>query len=245
MSQRSILNAVVAVVIAALAATLTLAYVAGARVIDANRQLLDSRERMEALQRVLSDIKDAETGERGYLLTGDAKYLAPFANGVANVKRDLDDIDRRSFPPRDAATLRLIVINKLTEIAATIDVRRTRGLAAEITVVDTDYGKHLMDAIRKLVAQMTAVQEQAALAAFNHTDHLTQQRDLIFTIVALLNLAILFWAYRAIRRESDQREAARFDLQQQKELLEVTLASIGDAVIITDTAARITSLNRV
>ena len=61
----------------------------------------------------------------------------------------------------------------------------------------------------------------------------------------LLGLGILNWSYRFLKHESAVREAIGVELQRQKDLLEVTLSSIGDAVIVTDNHARITFLNHV
>jgi PAS domain S-box-containing protein len=61
--------------------------------------------------------------------------------------------------------------------------------------------------------------------------------------VGLLNLAFISWAYRRISREVAQREMAVLQTRRDKELLAITLASIGDAVIVTDAEGRVTYLN--
>src|SRR5262249_44397355 len=61
----------------------------------------------------------------------------------------------------------------------------------------------------------------------------------------LLNVAVLIWSYRRISGESAARDRAALEVSRQKELLNVTLASIADAVIVTDLDGRITFLNQI
>ncbi|MBV8138758.1 MAG: PAS domain S-box protein [Deltaproteobacteria bacterium] len=74
--------------------------------------------------------------------------------------------------------------------------------------------------------------------------NLLYYRNLIIALSTVLNLAVLLWSYRRISRESAARERAALEVSQQKELLDVTLASIGDAVMVTDVDGRITYLNQ-
>jgi len=71
----------------------------------------------------------------------------------------------------------------------------------------------------------------------------TNLRSTVIALAALANLAFLYWAFRRVRHAVAAREAAAAQLRTQKELLEVTLASIGDAVIVSDVHARITFMN--
>ncbi len=70
-------------------------------------------------------------------------------------------------------------------------------------------------------------------------------RTLVFVITGLINLAFLYWAYRRISTEVARRQTIANEVREQKELLSVTLASIGDGVIVTDEKARITFMNNV
>jgi len=68
---------------------------------------------------------------------------------------------------------------------------------------------------------------------------------LLFGAVVMMNLGFLAWAYFRIRREIELREAAALEAYRQRELLQVTLSSIGDGVIVTDALGKITFLNKV
>ena len=145
----------------------------------------------------------------------------------------------------DVATLSQLVNAKLTELQQTIQLRRAHGLAPALALVETDVGKNTMDSIRVLITRMTTQQELALANANRRAVTLVYWRNLIAAFSTVLNLAVLLWAYRRIRDESARQERAALEVLRQKELLDVTFASIGDALIVTDIAGKITFLNEV
>ena len=116
--------------------------------------------RITAIETILSDLKDAETGQRGYVLTGRDPYLAPFLTA----SRELPDETRRlSAGAVDDPSLRegaeqlgAIVSDKLTELRAVIAARRTQGFDAALRMVENGRGKALMDQARSLATDMEA-----------------------------------------------------------------------------------------
>lgn len=226
-------------------------YLLGSIAITANHEAIRDHARIERLADTLSVLKDAETGQRGFLLTGDEQYLAPYERALAEIKTDLQHLQHiseksggQAITRDDLASLTRLIDGKLDELRETIALRRTRGLAAALAVVNTDRGKHLMDSVRMQIAAIIS-REDSALAASNaRAESLEFYRDIIFAALAVLTLAILAWAYRQIRAEMERREAARRETERQKDLFEVTLASIGDAVMVTDTKARVTFMNQ-
>jgi signal transduction histidine kinase/CheY-like chemotaxis protein/CHASE3 domain sensor protein len=125
---------------------------------DDSQKLVHSQEVISALDGLLSDAQDAETGQRGYLLTFNESYLEPYNDALAAIPRQLDDIVRLTSdnPAQQAriAPLRQHVEGKLTELKRTIDLRRSQSLDAAIAMVNTNRGKVEMDAIRVDLAAM-------------------------------------------------------------------------------------------
>ncbi len=215
----------------------------------AEKDVADEQAIISDLQRCLSTMKDAETGQRGYLLTEDESYLTPNLDAKAHIQEDLADLDRwvgaglLDAPAvkryRDLATA------KLLELDATIDAKRAKGVDAAVAIVRTDRGKQIMDKLRDLNDQLLAQSAERLTE-----DARTEQRfsstsmRLLWSVVAV-NLGFLAWAYSRIRREIGLREAAALETYRQRELLQVTLASIGDGVIVTDAGGKITFLNKV
>ena len=106
---------------------------------------------------LLSELKDAETGQRGYLITGDDSYLAPYQSALGAIKATLDDVRKLTSDNPDQqrrlAAISPVIDAKLAELKQTIDLRRTEGLDAAAKVVVTNAGKTDMDQIRALVAE--------------------------------------------------------------------------------------------
>jgi CheY-like chemotaxis protein/signal transduction histidine kinase/CHASE3 domain sensor protein len=122
------------------------------------QQITHSHNVLTALDDVLSLAKDAETGQRGYLITGDETYLEPHTAAVARINERLNDIERLT---RDNAaqqdripSLRARINAKLSELEETIKLRRTKGFEAALAIVVTDRGKGAMDAIRARADEM-------------------------------------------------------------------------------------------
>ena len=123
-------------------------------------QGLHARTRLLATTELISRLKDAETGQRGYLLTGSDEYLAPYYSATAAIPGLLDQVTEAADPDpqlkEDARLLRQYSEEKLAELASTISVRRDKGFDAALEIVRTNQGRVTMDSIRTLGAQMVS-----------------------------------------------------------------------------------------
>jgi signal transduction histidine kinase/CheY-like chemotaxis protein/CHASE3 domain sensor protein len=128
---------------------------------DDNQQIVHSHAVITSLDALLSTAQDAETGQRGYVLTGDEKYLAPYKNALAEIGPDIEAITTltQDNPTQQARipSLRRHIDAKLAELKETVDLRRAKGQEAALAVVTTDRGKLEMDAIR---AQLKIMQQE-------------------------------------------------------------------------------------
>ena len=216
--------------------------------IEADKDVLSQHIIIGELQDSLSTLKDAESGQRGYLLTGDEKYLEPYDRAVERIHQEEGTLHARvlagELSDGDMSRLQKLIDHKLAELKETITLRRTQGLPATLEVVKTDAGQRMMEAIRLQVEQMMTEQESILGRAHKKAVTLLYYRNLIIALSTVLNLAVLLWSYWRISTESAARERAALEVSQQKELLDVTLASIGDAVLVTDIDGRITYLNQ-
>ena len=131
--------------------------------IEADKDVLSQHMIIGELQDGLSTVKDAETGQRGYLLTGDEKYLEPYVQAVARIHQEEGTLHKRvlagELSDGDMSRLQKLIDQKLAELKETIDLRRTQGLPAAVEVVKTDAGQRTMEAIRLQVEQMMTEQE--------------------------------------------------------------------------------------
>ena len=125
-------------------------------------------EVLQQLESILSLVKDAETGQRGFLLTGEDTYLEP----NINAKAQLPDAFRKArqlvaedqVQQQRLRAFELAINEKLSELDRIIALRRKGDVAAAIAAVRTDRGQVSMDRIRTMATTMEAT-ERTALAA--------------------------------------------------------------------------------
>ncbi|HXE46847.1 MAG TPA: CHASE3 domain-containing protein [Ramlibacter sp.] len=134
---------------------------------DALDKIAEATRTRASLNRVLQLTLDAETGSRGYLLTGDARYLEPYNAAVAGLGQQLDALRLIYTPSADEFTtlaqLTRNVQRKLAEMDLSVRMRKQGNEDAWKFVLMTDVGKEHMDAIRneatKLINTATARME--------------------------------------------------------------------------------------
>ena len=117
-----------------------------------------SVEVLNAIDSLLAALLDCETGQRGYLLTGDDNYLAPYRDGLAAIDKALATADRLTAENQRqhgrVAAIKTLVADKLDELKETIRLRKEKGLEPALAIVKTDRGKKVADQIRALVREM-------------------------------------------------------------------------------------------
>jgi signal transduction histidine kinase/DNA-binding response OmpR family regulator/CHASE3 domain sensor protein len=123
-----------------------------------NQRIVHSHQVLVALDALFSTTQDAETGQRGYLLTGNDRYLEPYENAVETAEPRLETVASltRDNPTQQAniAQLKRHIDAKLAELKETIDLHKSAGAQAALDVVNSDRGKLEMDAIRTQIEVM-------------------------------------------------------------------------------------------
>jgi PAS domain S-box-containing protein len=212
--------------------------------------LAHTHEVLETLAQVLSGVKDAETGTRGYVITGTDSYLVPFADARASVDERIEKFAALTTdnPVQQAQLpeLRRLVGDELNELEKIVAARTPPGTAqAAGKLVASDRGKETMDALRKLVDQMRDHERQLLADRQEKNDAAFRSAVSGAVFAAALGLAALgafVWLLSVHLRSRSRSEAA---IHEQREWFRTTLASIGDAVIATGVDGRIAYVNPV
>jgi signal transduction histidine kinase/ActR/RegA family two-component response regulator len=171
---------------------------------------------LEEMNETLGALRDAETGQRGYLLTGRAAYLQPYYDGRARVTQHLEQLRilTAADPIRGprVRSLRQAVEAKLDELAGTITRYRSDGPQAALGMVLTNQGNDLMIRIRRLAVELTNQERQTRAihraAATASSGRASVMIGLTSVIAALLLLITLSQIARATGAERDARERA-------------------------------------
>lgn len=168
---------------------------------------------------VLSDLKDAETGQRGFILTGDEAYLAPYTKALTALAADTSALrlltSDNPVEQRRLDELAPLVSTRLGELDSSMTIRRTQGLPAAVARLQTDRGKNAMDAIRALMATMETTER--ALLATRSVEEERHAKIVTFvlvggTLVTFL-IAILLNGMLTNYAKSQTEAARELDLQ--------------------------------
>jgi PAS domain S-box-containing protein len=213
------------------------------RLVDGKTEIGKSRRILLELTETLSAVKDAETGQRGYLLTGDDSYLAPYNDANTSLDAHLRQLTALTLNN----SIREVRVNhfadlirqKLAELNKMVVLAQTGHAAEALDAVKTGVGKSLMEQIRTAAADMTATENDTLTRNMDEFDRDTQERSLSLLAISVAGLGSIGLMYLLIRRDY----ALNAETARQHELLAVTLRSIGDAVISTDEHGRITFMN--
>jgi CheY-like chemotaxis protein/CHASE3 domain sensor protein len=153
------LLAVVAVVIIAL-----LSYQSLRQTMSTGADLTQSIQVLGRLEALLSTLKDAETGQRGFLLTGEESYLTPYTDAKDALPDDLKILhallDDRPEQRRRLDALESLAKLKMTELESTVTARRAGKVDAALAIVHTDRGKIYMDRIRSAAEDMEGAERE-------------------------------------------------------------------------------------
>ena len=127
---------------------------------DAVEQLAQGLTTRSDVNKLLQSMLDAETGQRGYLLTGNETYLEPYDKAVATVQKNLDRL-RMQFmaSPEDMQEFALLsrqISRKLAEMELSLRLRRQGNEDAWKFILHTDVGKEHMEAIRQHAQELIA-----------------------------------------------------------------------------------------
>lgn len=230
-----------------LGASLLFTYLVGLATIETNRKVSAARAVLQHLEQIISTLRDAETAQRGYLLTGDEAALGAYRSALAQVLKEeanLREVATSGQLPAAAVNGALrLAEEKVTELEQSVQIRRDSALEPALALVRAAGGKATMERMRNAIDQMANAQRSQIKEDLRQANRADRWRTGIFVLTIAFNLAFIAWAYRRVIREVNLREAAAQESGHQKELLATTLASIGDGVIASDTQGQITFLN--
>jgi CHASE3 domain sensor protein len=184
---------------------------------ESQQNLSLAQGRLRELQEIFSLVKDAETGQRGYLLTGKARYLEPYRTAIAQMPSRISQLRRSTQDsPQQQDRLRRLepaIAQKLAELRETIKLRQTPGVESEkaaLALVQTDRGQQLMETIRRQVKPLEAEQNRLIATRSQELSDRFAQTWLTLAFlhgwIGLILVLTLGWIWRD---RSAQRPAAQ------------------------------------
>jgi len=192
-----------------------------------------------AIDRLRIHLLDAETGQRGYLLTADPAYLLPYNEARTHLTEDLDALEalvaENAVQVNQLVTVRRLVKEELDALETPIDARRSGGLEAALPIVMTHAGKIAMDTVR---AALDGMLEEEARVRRMRMGGLAQHQRAIrlgFFAEASLNLLLVTLGAIFLGRELRRHGRERLALQERGKTLEAQ---------VRERTAQLTELSR-
>ncbi|MEH2456843.1 GAF domain-containing protein [Nostoc sp.] len=218
------------------------------RVSTNNRSIVkNSYKKIKSLDEVLCQIKDAETGQSSYILSGEKIYLKPYQSALANVNQEIVKLKSLTADQpnqqKQIATLESLITAKLSELKQTIDLRENKGLDAALQVLVRNDQQNLMDDIRKVINEIEN-EEREWLQQQSHAANGDRKTILTLAIAISLSFIVLSVVYYFIYREVIERKKTEEALNQERNFISVVLDTVGALVIVFDSQGQIVRFNQ-
>jgi CheY-like chemotaxis protein/signal transduction histidine kinase/CHASE3 domain sensor protein len=174
---------------------------------DSARRVTHTLEVVEQLQGLLSTLQDAETGQRGFLLTGHEDYVVPYTNAKAALAGEFKNAHRLLVgnveQQQRLDTLERVSADKMEELDKTVALRRVGDAAGALAMVRTNRGKEAMERARATIAEMQR-DERGALAA-RQAEWLNVASVSSVVVLGGSGLLLVLVAVAALRTSRDYR----------------------------------------
>ena len=189
----------------------------------------------EKLQAILMDVTQAETGQRGYILTGQEKDLVPYRAGLAQVARDMSDFrNLTSDNPKQQEAIRLLdplVTARLAGLEGRLYLGRSGGLAGGAeAAAKLNSGEGLMDEVRARISEMRQTEDQLLVSRLNAAAAGGRKMKAVIAIGNVLAFLILLAAGFLVHREALRRNLAERQLKQAYGHLEQRTSELSYAI---------------
>lgn len=180
--------------------------------------VLHTHQVLEELAAVSSDLVDAETNQRGFILTGDTFYLPAYQSAVGRVQNDLKHL--RQLTADNPAQIRALDLleplaaTRLAEMAGAIAVRKQQGLLRGSAAVRANTAKQSMDQIRTQLTRMKQTEQQLLAQRLDAASRSSRETKIVILFGDALAFFLLLAAGLFIHREMVKRNMAEHDLRE-------------------------------
>lgn len=166
--------------------------------------VLHTHKVIERSERFLGYMRDAETGQRGFLLTLNESYLEPFNTGIAHANSEFEILKKLTQDNLVQQTrlghIQTLVSEKFSELEETIQLAKQDKFTEAMTIVNSDNGKIVMDAIREHIREF--ISEEEHLLKERSEIYLENKNNLrmLFYLEAALLVSLIIISYILIQR---------------------------------------------
>lgn len=193
------------------------------------QETLSTAELIQQLDELLSAMQDAETGQRGFVLTGQDRYLTPFLNAQASISQKLAAVDmsaaKHGITQAQITALHGFIRQKMDELQTTIDLRRTGGLEAALAEIETNRGQEYMVRIRATIGALRRDQSRTFQRELDLQHRRQMQLEVVLGCGVVAGLVLVFLAFRFTILYVRDRDDVERNIRTLNETLESRVAA--------------------
>ena len=229
--------------------------------VDREHLVTHTQTILTRLERLQTTLDDAESAQRGYILTGQESYLTPYNQARAALPGQLDDLQALTAgepgQQERLAQVRALIDSKLNELQSTIDLRRNNQTDEAIQIVLSGQGEDTMNAIQSLISQMEQTEDTLLTQRSADANATLEGATITFIVATLADIGLLVIVFLLFRRALTQRtqvaaererllaseREARLDAVARARELEVVFDAVTDLVSVYDATGRLVQYN--
>lgn len=223
-------------------------YISINNLIESSAMVSSSNRVIKNLDNTLSLLKDAETGQRGYLLTGKKQFLNPYLEAKKNIEVQIDKVSKQISTTQTQK-------DNFQNLKKNIDMRlqildnnlKTKTKENNIDPEQLELGKKYMDNVRATILKMQQ-EEQIVLASRTETmKKFASYTPILIVLSALLAISITLFFFRRVSKDFTEKTKLTEEVEQKNEEAQKRLIAIekvaakisaGDYNILSDPSAR-------
>ncbi len=196
---------------------------------------------------VLAELVSAESGARGYMLTGSPEHLEPYVGARSRIVESLAELRAMTVDNPEQNSLVAVLELRASARATHLEELVASGQAGMLDRVflarSAVEGKRLMDDVRSVVAQFEAREAALLLERETHVRGSFRTAELTALAMGLSGLLLVVLVYNTVRRFERLRSRNEHEMADARERFQVALGSIGDAVLVVDSEGRLAFCN--
>jgi len=182
-----------------------------------------TEEVRDELSSLLGVLQEAESGSRGYLLTGSALFLEPYNRAVVEIPKDLDNLKKlTSDNPRQQKSLEqlhTVATTRVAQLDAAINSFKAGDLPIVVGAMQTGRGPQTMAELRKVIGEMTAVEDELLIQRRRNVGLTAAYLQLFAYVLMFVVMTAAIFSLSQARRRRDELESAQAALRATNEKL--------------------------
>jgi len=193
-------------------------YVSIKNLIKSADLVVESNNIINDVDNIVSALKDAETGQRGFLLTGNTVFLEPYNNSEGRTdslfSKVMASTKDNAYEQQKLKELREVIEKRMEILVGTIQTKRNKGVVLENSLIE---GKVYMDSARRIIREIKAEEKTSLAAKTKEMNTLAGFSPILIVIAAILSILSTVFFYQKVSSEFNERVTLFQQLQQVNE----------------------------